>query len=107
VGDGGYEWRCVMLTSDKLRYALTEAQRKAGVCTRFCAVDGACGASEYTIWHNGLGSSDSSKQRVYAKPVLTLPLEYLIEWLVDWFVLTHKRQHLDLNTVRGATRHAL
>jgi len=94
-----------MLTTNELRYALAEAQREAGVCTRFCAVDGACGASEYTVWHNGLGSSDSNEQRVYAKPVLKLPLDYLIEWLVAWLVMTHHRQHFNLNTAPGDARH--
>ncbi len=93
-----------MLTADELRYALVEAQREASVCTRFCAVDGTCGASEYTIWHNGLGSSDSSEQRVYTKPVLKLPLAYLIEWLVAWLVMTHNRQHFNLNTAPGDVR---
>ena len=95
-----------MLTSDELRYALAEAQREAGVCTRFCAVGGACGAFEYTIWHNGLGSSDSSEQRVYAKPVLKLPLDYLIECLVAWLVMTHNRRHFNLNTALGTARPA-
>ncbi len=90
-----------MLTSDELSQTVKQAQRDAAVCTRFCVVGGECRGSTYVLHHNGLGSSDTSEQRVYAKAILKLSEPLLHRWLVAWLVMTHNRQHFDLNTVPG------
>ena len=86
-----------MLTADELHRALKHAGYEAAVCTRFCAVGGACRASGYAIHHNGLGSSDTSEQLVSDEMVLRLPEEALAHWLARWLVATHRRQRFDLN----------
>jgi hypothetical protein len=98
--------RCVMLTSDELSQAIVQAQREATVCTRFCTVGGERGESGYAIYHNGLGSSDTSKQIVSHEAVLRLSEQQLIRWLVLWLVATHKRQHFDVNS-GSPDRHGL
>jgi len=86
-----------MLTSDELSQTVKQAQRDAAVCTRFCVVGGECRGSTYVLHHNGLGSSDTSEQQVYAKEILRLSEPQLILWLTAWFEATHKRQRFDLN----------
>ena len=92
-----------MLTADELNRAIKQAQQKAAVCTRLCIVGGECRKSGYVIYHNGLGSSDTSEQLVFDGAVLGLPEEALVRWLVPWLVATHKRQRFDLN--RGGRDH--
>jgi hypothetical protein len=95
-----------MLTADELNRAIKRAQREAAVCTRFCVVGGECRRSGYAIFHNGLGSSDTSEQIVSHEAVLRLPEEHLASWLVPWLVATHKRERFDLNR-RGRDHPAL
>ncbi len=95
-----------MLTADELNRALKQAQQKAAVCKRFCVVGGECRKSGYAIYHNGLGSSDTSAQIVSSEAVLKLPEEHLGPWLVPWLVATHKRQRFYLNQ-RGRDHPAL
>jgi hypothetical protein len=90
----------MMLTSDELNRAILQAQCEAAVCTRFCVVGGERHESTYLLFHNGLGSSDTSEQLVYAGPILKLSELNLVRWLSSWLVATHKRQRFDLN-VRG------
>jgi hypothetical protein len=87
-----------MLTTDELRNAIEQAQCDADICTRFCAVGGTCGESVYMIHHNGVGSSDTREQRVYAGWVLTLSEDQLRPWLTAWLIATHEGQPFDLNT---------
>jgi len=87
----------MMLTSGDLSQAVKQAQRDAAVCTRFCVVGGECRESTYVIYHNGLGSSDTSEQRVDAKEMLRLSERQLTLWLIPWLEATHKRQRFDLN----------
>ena len=86
-----------MLMSGELNRAIEHAQRMATVCTRLCVVGGECRTSGYAIYHNGLGSSDTSEQLVADKGVLRLSESELSLWLVPWLVATHKRQRFDLN----------
>jgi hypothetical protein len=86
-----------MLTTDELGIVLEQARRAAGVCTRFCVVGGVCGESGYTVYHNGLGPSDTSEQRIYAAWVLRQPENQLALWLTAWLIATHKGQRFDLN----------
>jgi len=86
-----------MLMSDELNRAIEQAQLTAAVCTRWCAVGGECRRSGYLIYHNGLGSSDTSEQLVADKGVLRLSEWELSRWLIPWLVATHKRQRFDLN----------
>ena len=95
-----------MLTADELTRAIKQAQREAAVCTRFCVVGGERRKSGYALYHNGLGSSDTSEQIVSDEVVLRLPEEGLPPWLVPWLVATHKRQRFDLNR-RGRDHPAL
>jgi len=92
-----------MLTADELNRAVKQAQQKAAVCTRFCVVGGECRTSGYALYHNGLGSSDTSEQLVSGEAVLRLPEEHLVPWLVPWLVATHKRRRFDFN--RGGRDH--
>jgi hypothetical protein len=92
-----------MLTPDELNRAIKQAQHEAAVCTRFCGVGGKHNESGYAIYHNGLGSSDTSEQVVSATAVLRLSEEALVQWLVPWLVATHRRQRYDLN--RGGRDH--
>jgi hypothetical protein len=89
-----------MLTADELNRAIKQARREAAVCTRFCVVGGECGESDYAIYHNGLGSSDTSEQIVSDGAILRLPEESLVDWLVPWLVATHKGRRFDLNVRR-------
>ncbi len=91
-----------MLTTDELRTVLKQARRDANVCTRFCVVGGTCGKSRYTIHHNGLGSSDTSEQQVYAGWVVDLSEYQLLTWLTAWLVALHDGQPFDLNGRRRA-----
>jgi hypothetical protein len=86
-----------MLTSDELNRAIMQAQRQATVCRWFCVVGGECRRSGYMLYHNGLGSSDTSEQIVADAGVLRLAEQHLSRWLVPWLVATHKRQRFDLN----------
>jgi hypothetical protein len=86
-----------MLTTDELRSVIKQARRDADVCTRFCVARAECGESGYTIYHNGLGPSDTAEQRIYAEWVLELPGYQLGPWLTAWFIATHKGQHFNLN----------
>ncbi len=95
-----------MLTSDELNRAIMQAQREAAVCTRFCVVGGERRESGYAIYHNGLGSSDTSEQIVSDAATLKAPEEYLAPWLVPWLVATHRRQRFDLSR-RGRDHRAL
>ena len=86
-----------MLTADELNRAIKQAGYEAAVCTRFCSVGGECRASGYAIYHNGLGSSDTSEQLVSDRTALRLPEEALAHWLAHWLIATHRRQRFDLN----------
>jgi hypothetical protein len=92
-----------MLTSDELNRTIKRAQREAGVCTRLCGVGGERRESGYAVYHNGLGSSDTSGQIVSDRGVLGLPEEALVRRLVPWLIATHRRQFFDLN--RGGREH--
>jgi hypothetical protein len=92
-----------MLAADELNRAIKQAQRKAAVCTRFCVVGGECRQSGYAIYHNGLGSLDTSEQIVSDATILRLPEESLAHWLAPWLVATHRRKRFDLN--RGGRGH--
>ncbi len=88
-----------MLDQQGLTRALKLGQATADRCGHFCAVGAQPEHGVYNVWHNGIGSSDTDHQRVFASAIHGYDAEELGAHLGKWIAALHRREVLDLNVV--------
>jgi hypothetical protein len=91
----------VTLKPDELTSALKLADREAGVCTKFCryGIEVNLTSPTWSVYHNGLGPSDSNEQIIHNALVMAFGEEALRDRFALWLAATHKRTAYDLNGV--------
>jgi hypothetical protein len=89
-----------MLTPDALTGALHSASKAALVCTRFCVIGSSVEDGRYRCHHNGLGSSDTDSQTIFAPELLALTDEKLAVVLGAWLVALHQRKAFAINEAK-------
>jgi hypothetical protein len=88
-----------MLTTEALTEALQAATKEANTCGRLCRTGGAIEQNTMTMFHNGLGDSDSDEQRVHSTTALALAQPAWQQRLESWLKRLHEHgSKLDLNT---------
>lgn len=92
-----------MLSHQDLTIAIKHAQGIADCChPHFCVVGAQVNINSPTIsvWHNGIGSSDTDSQVVHATAILNYPQDRLAEHISKWITALHHRDRVDLNVAR-------
>ena len=88
-----------MLDQQGLTHALILGQKTADCCGHFCMVGAQAEHGVYSVWHNGVGSSDTDHQRIFASVIHGYDAEKLGAHLGKWVTALHKRERRDLNVV--------
>jgi L-fucose isomerase-like protein len=87
----------VMLTESQLTEALQAAAKEADVCGRLCCSGATIEEKVYVCWHNGLGDSDSDKQRVHSATALALAQPAWQQRSEAWLKRLHAHKRFCLN----------
>jgi hypothetical protein len=86
-----------MLTAEQLSEAIREAEKAASVCGRLCRTGGAIEQNTMTVFHNGLGDSDSDEQHVHSTIALALAQPAWQQRLEAWLRRLHEHRRFCLN----------
>ena len=88
-----------MLDQQGLTHALKLGQATADRCGHFCMVGAQVEHGVYNVWHNGIGSSDTDHQRIFASVIHGYGQDKMGEHIGTWLTALHKRERRDLNVV--------
>lgn len=93
-----------MLTEDELKVAVQDGVKSAERCTRFCTYGSKVENGGYEVFHNSIGPSSTSVERVHATKTLGMSREQLAERIKTWVAGLHTGVKIDLNAALSVDR---